>query len=440
MNDDIGGTTKLAAAQRSGSDLLNVLIRDRQATGAVHSAGVVAFQSGAQLAAPLGDDLEVSTRALNVLQANGGTNMGDGLEQAVKLIEGAPASARREVIVLSDGATNQGISEDQILAGPAKRLADEGVCLSTIGFGSTGVAYDEPFLRRLGGLSPCGGFYTASDAYQLGNVYLHLSAQTAGTILREINDSISLGQHLTLPTIAVPFGQAVLHATLNWPGSTLGFELVDPRGRVVDASYPGAQVFADERPIQIVIANPRAGDWHATVTGIDVSQSREPFNVVFSSRPVPVVPGPRPEVVLALAVGAALLVAAIVVATSHGPRRVARSAPRLPTIALVAKSGPAAGRRFFLSSAALIGRTPQAKVMMEDPWVSRVHARLLPAGGIWLVEDLGSEHGTFVNGRRVRSAPLRPGDRLRIGKTELLVEALAPALSGRPRAVESAYR
>src|SRR5581483_2255739 len=165
MNDDIGGTTKLAAAQRSGSDLLNVLIRDRQATGAVHSAGVVAFQSGAQLAAPLGDDLEVSTRALNVLQANGGTNMGDGLEQAVKLIEGAPASARREVIVLSDGATNQGISEDQILAGPAKRLADEGVCLSTIGFGSTGVAYDEPFLRRLGGLSPCGGFYTASDAY-----------------------------------------------------------------------------------------------------------------------------------------------------------------------------------------------------------------------------------------------------------------------------------
>ena len=48
----------------------------------------------------------------------------------------------------------------------------------------------------------------------------------------------------------------------------------------------------------------------------------------------------------------------------------------------------------------------------------------LTAAGLVTVEDLGSSYGTFVNGRRIDApAPLLPGDRLRVGQTELRFEA-----------------
>ncbi len=55
--------------------------------------------------------------------------------------------------------------------------------------------------------------------------------------------------------------------------------------------------------------------------------------------------------------------------------------------------------------------------------MSRVHCRLTTdAQGNLEVEDLRSTNGTFVNGRRVRRSALAPGDRLRVGRTELVVE------------------
>ena len=58
-----------------------------------------------------------------------------------------------------------------------------------------------------------------------------------------------------------------------------------------------------------------------------------------------------------------------------------------------------------------------------DTTVSSRHATLSRrADGLW-VEDAGSTNGTFVNGARVTSARLQPGDVIRIGHTDLLVEA-----------------
>lgn len=70
-----------------------------------------------------------------------------------------------------------------------------------------------------------------------------------------------------------------------------------------------------------------------------------------------------------------------------------------------------------------LGRTVQADFVVDAPLVSRVHCRLTTdAQGNLAVEDLESTNGTFVNGRRVRHSGLVPGDRLRIGRVELLVE------------------
>lgn len=69
-----------------------------------------------------------------------------------------------------------------------------------------------------------------------------------------------------------------------------------------------------------------------------------------------------------------------------------------------------------------IGRATRADFMVDAHLISRVHCRLTATNGDQLlVEDLGSTNGTFVNDRRVAHAYLVAGDRLRVGRVELLV-------------------
>lgn len=70
-----------------------------------------------------------------------------------------------------------------------------------------------------------------------------------------------------------------------------------------------------------------------------------------------------------------------------------------------------------------IGRALDNAVILGAPTVSRHHARLTPRGGAWLIEDLGSAHGTAVNGRRITTALVRPGDRIEVGGERLFLAA-----------------
>ncbi len=68
-----------------------------------------------------------------------------------------------------------------------------------------------------------------------------------------------------------------------------------------------------------------------------------------------------------------------------------------------------------------IGRATGADFIVDAPLVSRVHCRLtsLP-GGELEVRDLKSTNGTFVNGERIENAVLAPGDRIQVGRVELV--------------------
>ena len=61
-------------------------------------------------------------------------------------------------------------------------------------------------------------------------------------------------------------------------------------------------------------------------------------------------------------------------------------------------------------------------MVISDPNVSRRHAELRRADDGWHVVDLGSTNGVKVNDRRTEDALLRPGDRIRIGVTDLTFE------------------
>jgi pSer/pThr/pTyr-binding forkhead associated (FHA) protein len=70
-----------------------------------------------------------------------------------------------------------------------------------------------------------------------------------------------------------------------------------------------------------------------------------------------------------------------------------------------------------------IGRAPRAEFVIDAAMVSRLQCRLTAsANGGLEVLDLSSTNGTFVNGRRVRRSALVHGDRLRVGRVELIVE------------------
>ena len=68
-----------------------------------------------------------------------------------------------------------------------------------------------------------------------------------------------------------------------------------------------------------------------------------------------------------------------------------------------------------------IGRTPDNALAINNPAVSSHHACVFRDGDRYVVEDLDSTNGTFVNDQRVQKAMLNTGDRLRIGRVELAV-------------------
>jgi hypothetical protein len=86
--------------------------------------------------------------------------------------------------------------------------------------------------------------------------------------------------------------------------------------------------------------------------------------------------------------------------------------------ALVVRSGGGrAGESFeAIGDRALIGRSPECDVFLDDVTVSRRHAELVREANAFTIRDLGSLNGTFVNKRRIESSVLEDDDEVQIGK------------------------
>jgi hypothetical protein len=82
------------------------------------------------------------------------------------------------------------------------------------------------------------------------------------------------------------------------------------------------------------------------------------------------------------------------------------------------------GRRVLVPPAgAVLGRSRECDVVLQDSGVSRRHAEVRPGGEGWTVRDLGSTNGVRLNDRTLRGTqPLQLGDRLELGSTEIVFE------------------
>lgn len=78
-----------------------------------------------------------------------------------------------------------------------------------------------------------------------------------------------------------------------------------------------------------------------------------------------------------------------------------------------------------LAGPVIIGRSPDADLVIADDFVSSTHAKIVPAGDGFLLEDLGSTNGTLVNGQpATRPLPVVAGDVIELGQNRLEVVRL----------------
>ena len=97
--------------------------------------------------------------------------------------------------------------------------------------------------------------------------------------------------------------------------------------------------------------------------------------------------------------------------------------PQRPAVATRAVVGLADRRYVLEGPRATIGRSKSAECVLGDPNVSRRHAELRRSQtGDWTIADLGSTNGVKVNGRRVASTRLSPGDQVTLGTTTFVFD------------------
>jgi pSer/pThr/pTyr-binding forkhead associated (FHA) protein len=101
--------------------------------------------------------------------------------------------------------------------------------------------------------------------------------------------------------------------------------------------------------------------------------------------------------------------------------------PVLPSYVVRGVSGEAFGRTYPVHGSTTVGRADECSMRLDEPGLSRMHARLLPTDDGVLLEDLGSTNGSFLNGKRVLRGEARIGDE--IGFDTLRFRLIAPGMA-----------
>jgi hypothetical protein len=116
----------------------------------------------------------------------------------------------------------------------------------------------------------------------------------------------------------------------------------------------------------------------------------------------------------------------------HAAGHVDPQAGQVSRLRLKVTAGNALGTEIQVEDEFLIGRQGSEEgTLGQDAEISRQHARIARAGGEFVIEDLGSTNGTFVNGRQISgSEALSAGDRIQVGATTLVVQVSVPSAAG----------
>lgn len=424
MAENWRGGVKLESAKRAALDVISMIEQESQFGEADHQVAIATFHTTAAVELALTDDYQRARDVIARLSPQNRTNIGDGLQVSNQILSAMPVTTPKIIILLSDGLSNEGMLSHEIIAGPVQAAAAAGTCIYTVGFGERG-DLDENLLRAIAEGSGCGEYTYAEAPSELERVYIRLRHQTLGTVLAEFEGQIAQNETVTVGQVDIPADKGELYITLHWPGSELDLIVTDPRGRSVGSDYPGLSLVKYQRMIYLIISDPRPGSWKLSALGRDVPENVLTYDAIVSVRdrigPPPGTGVPLWAVALLVMLGGGGL--GLVVALRS------RSRSGRDSSGIQVLSGNSTGLFVPLrgKKPLIIGRAPYCDITLSDPRVSARHAKIEQTPQGFVLSDLGSRQGTYVNGRAVQQVVLRGGERVRLGHTEL---AFATTSSG----------
>jgi Mg-chelatase subunit ChlD/pimeloyl-ACP methyl ester carboxylesterase len=450
--------TKIEEARSAGLDVVDSIGNLAASSGAAAQIAISSFSSTANRVQDLTADYATVRQRIRQLEPLEMTNLGAGLEAGLDQLDAAPGGAAKTIVLLSDGMSNEGMSPDEILAGPVQRAKDSGVKIYTVGFGdpSTTSGYsglDEDLLNQIA--NDTGGVYARADTSKartsLSSLFIHSQVASTQKVLAEFEGTVAQGSLAAAGSFGVAPADSLVQVVLNWPGSQLDLQLTDPAGMAVATGYPGYTLYPG-RPAQAVIKNPTAGQWKLAVYGAEVTGTEEPYYALVSSQ------GAVPGTPIAAGVSGAPSGSATVWLWLNAVPALAvigwltwsqrRLSPQLATLekpagieamagfanasvtggqgrlALVAEDGT----RFELKHGSNpVGRSSENAIQLDDARASRSHAVIVSEADQVLVRDLGSVGGTLVNGDKVKGErALCDGDRLTFGESTFIFRSTYP--------------
>jgi len=98
--------------------------------------------------------------------------------------------------------------------------------------------------------------------------------------------------------------------------------------------------------------------------------------------------------------------------------------------AAVVIEDPANAKEFPLTVINGIGRSDENRICLSNPGISRKHCEIKAIAGGYVIKDLGSQNGTFVNGQRVTEKKLTEGDTIDVGSVKFVFRSPWPARAG----------
>jgi uncharacterized protein YegL len=269
---DPDSVSKIKALKLSTTSLLGILDAERRGLNMDQQAGLVSFSTSAQELAPLTKNIQGLKTPVDALTADGSTDIGDGLNVALGQVKGR---AGANIILLTDGWNNTGMTDEQIISGPVAQAASQGIPICAIGLGTSPFDVDQALLTDIATRTG-GAYYFVGDGVSLGGVMAACHHSLGGQELLDFRGSVTQGQTVSAGSFKVPAGKDRLTVTLTWPGSDLDLVLADPSGHQVAAGRlvkaPGLAVATIDRPST-------SGNWTARVVGTQTAAAGEHFSV-----------------------------------------------------------------------------------------------------------------------------------------------------------------
>ncbi|MDR1013793.1 MAG: VWA domain-containing protein [Coriobacteriales bacterium] len=227
-----GGTTRLDAAKAAAQDYMQAVdVRGKTSYAVPTDVTVLGFNTSVSTLAT-GSDAGARA-ALDGIDATDETDIGQALRASLDALGSASVSTERRILFLSDGASTQGESNVEIMAGAVGDAKASGVVIDTVAFGTMGES-DVDFLKEVAA-STGGDFYESTDTYGLKVSFLKAYYTSLGLNLLDSEVAPSAGAALALGDL--DGGTRSLEVGVLADGETPGLALLRDGEEMGEDSY-----------------------------------------------------------------------------------------------------------------------------------------------------------------------------------------------------------